>query len=104
MESPSLLLSQSFSIAAYRNATLKWTPKPPQRSGSSPRNSQPGNRKRPSRSNCDTIAGVLKVMGEEGGLIRRRKGIRKVLWRLADNGQHERTNDEDKPLKTGSRF
>ena len=100
---PSLLLSQSFSIAAYRNVTRKGTPK---RSSGAVHLQELTTRelRENIEARCDTIAGVLKVMGEEGGLIRRRKGIRKVLWRLADNGQHERTNDEDKPLKTGSRF
>ena len=36
--------------------------------------------------------------------MRRRKGKRRVLWHLAGNGKQERTKDEDKPLKTGSRF
>ena len=53
---------------------------------------------------CDTIAGVLNLMLEEGRLVRRRKGKQKVLWHLAGNAQQERTNDEDKRLKTGSRF
>ena len=52
----------------------------------------------------DTIAGVLNHMLEDGGLVRRRKGKRKVLWSLAEGGNQERTNDEGKPLKTGSRF
>ena len=53
---------------------------------------------------CDTIAGVLNHMLEDGRLVRRRKGKQKVLWSLAGNGQQERTNDEEKPPKTGSRF
>lgn len=52
----------------------------------------------------DTIAGVLHKMMEEKQLRRRRKGKQKVLWRLAGNGQQERTNDEDKPPETGPRF
>ena len=39
---PPPLRSHSFSIAAYRNVTLKWTPKPLQRSGSSPSTHNPG--------------------------------------------------------------
>ena len=53
---------------------------------------------------CDTIAGVLNGMLEEGRLLRRRKGKQKVLWSLAENGKRERIRDEDKALKTGSRF
>ena len=52
----------------------------------------------------DTIAGVLNHMLEDGGLVRRRKGKRKALWHLAGNGKQERTIDEDKPPKNGSRF
>ena len=52
----------------------------------------------------DTIAGVLHKMMEEKQLRRRRKGKQKVLWRLADNGQQERTKDEDKRPETGSRL
>ena len=39
---PPPLRSHSFSIPAYSNVTLKWTPKPLQRSGSSPRTHNPG--------------------------------------------------------------
>ena len=39
---PPLLLSQRFSIAAYRHVTRQWTPKPLQWSGSSPRTHNPG--------------------------------------------------------------
>ena len=53
---------------------------------------------------CDTIAGVLNQMLEDGRLVRRRKGRQKVLWSLAGNGKRERIKDEDKPPKTGSRF
>ena len=53
---------------------------------------------------CDTIADALNVMGEEGGLIRRRKGKQKVLWSLAEDGNRKRNKSEAKPLKTGSRF
>ena len=52
----------------------------------------------------DTIAGVLNHMLEDGDLVRRRKGKRKVLWHLAGNGKQERTIDDDKPPKNGSRF
>ena len=52
----------------------------------------------------DTIAGVLNHMLEDGGLVRRRKGKRKVLWHLADNGQQGRTIDQHKPPENGSRF
>ena len=52
----------------------------------------------------DTIAGVLNRMLDEGLLIRRRWGKRKVLWSLADNGKQERIRDEEKPPKNGSRF
>ena len=52
----------------------------------------------------DTIAGVLNLMLEDGGLVRRRKGKRKVLWHLVGNGKQERTIDEDKPPENGSRF
>ena len=53
---------------------------------------------------CDTIAGVLNQMLEDGRLLRRRKGRQKVLWSLAGNGKRERIKDEDEPPKTGSRF
>ena len=53
---------------------------------------------------CDTIAGVLNHMLEEGRLIRRRKGKQKVLWSLAEDGNQERMQSKEKPLKTGSRF
>ena len=53
---------------------------------------------------CDTIAGVLNQMLEDGRLVRRRKGKQTVLWSLADNGKRERIKDEGKPPKTGSRF
>ena len=43
-------------------------------------------------------------MREYVRLIRRRKGEQKVLWSLAGNGKQERIKNEDKPLKTGSRF
>ncbi len=52
----------------------------------------------------DTIAGVLNGMLEEGRLIRRRKGKQKVLWSLAEDGDQERMQSEEKPLKTGSRL
>ena len=52
----------------------------------------------------DTIAGVLHKMMEEKQLRRRRKGKQKVLWRLAEEVNQERTNDEDKRPKTGPRF
>ena len=53
---------------------------------------------------CDSIAGVLNEMLEDGHLVRRRKGKQKVLWSLADNGKRERIKDEGKPSETGSRF
>ena len=53
---------------------------------------------------CDTIAGVLNRMLEDGRLLRRRKGRQKVLWSLADNGKRDHTRDKDKPPQTGSRF
>ena len=53
---------------------------------------------------CDTIAGVLNGMLEEGWLLRRRKGKQKVLWSLAEGGNRQRTQSGEKPLKTGSRF
>ena len=52
----------------------------------------------------DTIAGVLNVMGEEGRLIRIRKGEQKVLWGRTTGGNRKRNKSEEKPLKTGSRF
>ncbi len=52
----------------------------------------------------DTIAGVLNGMLEEGRLIRRRKGKQKVLWSLAEDGDQERMQSEEKPLKTGPRL
>ncbi len=52
----------------------------------------------------DTIAGVLNEMLEEGRLIRRRKGKQKVLWSLAEDGDQERMQSGEKPLKTGSRL
>ena len=51
---------------------------------------------------CDTIAGVLNLMLEEGRLIRLRKGEQKVLWSLAEDGNRKRIKSEVKPLKTGS--
>ena len=53
---------------------------------------------------CDTIAGVLNHMLEEGRLIRRRKGKQKVLWSLVEDGNRQRMQSGEKPLKTGSRF
>ena len=53
---------------------------------------------------CDTIAGVLNGMLEEGRLIRRRKGKQRVLWSLAEDGNPQRMQSGEKPLKTGSRF
>ncbi len=50
----------------------------------------------------DTIADILNVMGEEGRLIRRRKGKKKVLWSLAEDGNQKRTKSVEKPPKTGS--
>lgn len=52
----------------------------------------------------DTIAGVLNGMLEEGCLVRRRKGKQKVLWSLAEDGDQERMQSGEKPLKTGSRL
>ena len=52
----------------------------------------------------DTIAGVLNQMLEEGRLVRRRKGRQKVLWSLAEEGNQERMQSGEKPLKTGSRL
>ena len=34
----------------------------------------------------EKFADTLKVMGEEGGLIRRRKGRQKMLWSLSEDG------------------
>ena len=53
---------------------------------------------------CDTIAGTLNQMLEEGRLVRRRKGKQKVLWSLGEVGNQERIQSGEKPLKTGSRF
>ncbi|MCY3757198.1 MAG: AAA family ATPase, partial [Acidobacteria bacterium] len=53
---------------------------------------------------CDSIAGVLNGMLEEGRLLRRRKGKQKVLWSLAEDGNQQRTQSGEKSLKTGSRF
>ena len=53
---------------------------------------------------CDTIAGVLNHMLEEGRLVRRRKGKQKVLWSLAEDGNQQRMQSGEKPLKTGSRL
>ena len=82
---PPLLLSQSFSIAAYRNVTRKWTPK---RSSGAVHLQVLTTRelKETLEVRYDEFAGTLKVMGEEGGLIRRRKGRQKMLWSLSEDG------------------
>ena len=53
---------------------------------------------------CDTVAGVLNLMLEEGVLIRRRKGKQKVLWSLAEDGNRKRNKSAEKPPDTASRF
>ena len=97
------LLSQSFSIAAYRNVTRKWTPK---RSSGAVYLQELTTREL--RENIearnDTIAGVLNLMLEDGRLVRRRKGKQKVLWSLAEEGNQEPMQSGEKPLRTGSRF
>ena len=53
---------------------------------------------------CDTIAGVLNQMLEDGRLVRRRKGRQKVLWSLAGGEVPGRRESEKESPKTGSRF
>jgi hypothetical protein len=50
----------------------------------------------------DKFAGTLKVMGEEGGLIRRRKGRQKMLWSPGEDGNLKQMNSAEKPPETGS--
>ena len=47
---------------------------------------------------CETIAGVLNHMLEDGRLIRCRKRKQKVLWSLAEDGNQERMQSGEKPL------
>ena len=53
---------------------------------------------------CETIAGTLNQMLEEGRLVRCRKGKQMVLWSLGEIGNQERIQGGEEPLKTGSRF
>ena len=78
---PPLLLSQSFSIAAYWNVTRKWTPK---RSSGAVHLQELTTRelKETVEVRYDKFAGTLKVMGEQGGLIRRRKADRRCCGAL----------------------
>ena len=82
---PPLLLSQSFSIAAYWNVTRKWTPK---RSSGAVHLQEltTGELKETVEVRYDKFGGTLNMMGEEGGLIRRRKGRQKMLWSLGEDG------------------
>lgn len=75
---PTPLRSQRFSISAYRNVTLKWTPK---RSSGAVHFQELTTRelKETVEVRYDTMAGVLNLMLEDGGLVRRRKGKWKVL-------------------------
>ena len=88
----------SFSNAAYRNVTRKWTPK---RSSGAVHLQVLTTRdlKETVEVRYDKFAGTLKVMGEEGGLIRRRKGRQKMLWSLGEDGNLKQMKSAEKPPK-----
>ena len=97
---PSSPLS-SFSIAAYWNVTRQWNPK--RSSGAVHlRELTTWELKETLEVRYDKFAGTLKVMGEEGGLIRCRKGRQKMLWSLGEDGNLKQMKSAEKPPETGS--